>query len=101
MRVLHNGRTDRPRQHRVSIAFRLNVRMRASVASARVDARLGSSLNCLSAECSNESIDSATLDGILAIEVSIAFRLNVRMRAPVIRAKNGELFTIQSQLPFG
>ena len=89
----------------VSIAFRLNVRLRAdatasgtatastclnclsaecSIESQSMTARdfttARSSLNCLSAECSIESFEARSGTGEQFEDVSIAFRLNVRLR---------------------
>ena len=73
------GETKEP-PWQVSIAFRLNVRLRVLAAS-QSGAFSAASLNCLSAECSIErAIAEAGKDYARIEAVSIAFRLNVRLR---------------------
>ncbi len=67
----------------VSIAFRLNVRLRAARLR-RITWHPPARLNCLSAECSIESQSQAEDPGAGSHGgVSIAFRLNVRLRVIV------------------
>ena len=61
---------------------------------------LAVSLNCLSAECSIESAAAVEKMEFGWSEVSIAFRLNARLKAG--KVKDGELnASALSQLPFG
>ena len=64
-------------------------------------AQASTSLNCLSAECSIESFLWLRFLIECGILVSIAFRLNVRLRVAVFHDNRGEGLTLLSQLPFG
>ena len=59
------------------------------------------SLNCLSAECSIESLHSVLLLGSVCERVSIAFRLNAQLKACYKGATVWASSPRESQLPFG
>ena len=58
-------------------------------------------LNCLSAECSIESLPWHRPELMPELGVSIAFRLNVRLRVDLAWQGYEQIVRGESQLPFG